>query len=233
MAATRAAVACGWKVAGEGRRWGAQARGAGICGDVGGNGEHGGFGRLLAGMEEAAACRRSERSPAITPSSISFAATRGGPAFASRRQEPTGAPSSSRTSRPAPRPSFPRRQSSLEDARAVFPRRHHHRPLPLAAMVLGELFLRLPSFFPSSTAPLACVAPPSPVVPVDHSRGPCPRCHPGRGGPSPPCAFPLVPLTCGTRLSAPVSLADVNDSKGGRDGIWMGPATTYVASGFT
>nr|BAD21857.1 hypothetical protein [Oryza sativa Japonica Group]BAD22112.1 hypothetical protein [Oryza sativa Japonica Group] len=102
----------------------------------------------------AAACRRSEPSPAVAPSSISFAATRGGPTFASRHREPTGAPSSSRAGCPAPQPSITHRRSSPKAARAVFPRRRPRRLLPLAAMALGELSLHLPSFFPSSPAPL-------------------------------------------------------------------------------
>jgi hypothetical protein len=206
----------------------------------------------------AAACRRSEPSPAVAHSSISFAATRGGPTFASRHREPTGAPSSSRAGklhlsppspasdsrclgppfpiltslppslgRPAPQPSFTHRRSSPKAARAVFPRRRPRRLLPPAAMALGELSLHLPSFFPSSPAPLPASRrrrrrssgvcrrrlvgladePASPFADVG-------RALPWSGstvsslprGPCPPCALPLVPLTCGTRLSAPASL---------------------------
>ncbi|XP_025879341.1 uncharacterized protein [Oryza sativa Japonica Group] len=89
----------------------------------------------------AAACRRSEPSPAVAPSSISFAATRGGPTFASRHREPTGAPSSSRAGCPAPQPSITHRRSSPKAARAVFPRRRPRRLLPLAAMALESVVL--------------------------------------------------------------------------------------------
>jgi len=166
----------------------------------------------------AAACRHSETSPAVAPSSISFAATRGGPAFASRRREPTGAPSSSRAGklhlsppppagdsrrlgppvpiltslppslgRPAPRPSFPHRWSSLEAAPAVFSRRHRRRPLPLAAMALGELSL----LFPLLRRPLARVVPPSPVVQCV----PPPPCWVGRRASLPFCRCGSRPWT--------------------------------------
>lgn len=44
------------------------------------------------------------------------------------------------------------------------------------------------------------------VSPVDHSRGPSPRCLPHRGGPSPPCASPCAAGVRGPPVGAPLPL---------------------------